>query len=165
MRTESEDPELVTACSELTKLSGYFGARPKAKLFVPFELGLLFSFQRPTLQNLVRCGRPDYFGLPGRPGSAEFIEILPGVNSFFRDSFVGVSERRRPGSTRGHSRIIRENDPVLLRGFEGVRLRPPQIKFPEERVQPDGLRASQHTRPRAATQYAHRARAVQGQRF
>ena len=46
-----------------------------------------------------------YLGLPGRPGSAEFIETRSGVNSFFRDSFESVSSCE---STRKSSRASRE---------------------------------------------------------
>src|SRR6267142_5120956 len=77
----------------------FWSSRLHEKLFVPFELDLLFSFQRPTRKIPAKVAHPstaNYLGLPGRPGSAESIETRSRVNSFFRDSFVGVSKHGTP---------------------------------------------------------------------
>jgi len=151
MRTESEDPESqLLLCSELTDCRGISELRPKARLFVPFELGLLFSFQRPTLQNPVGVGGPttsNYFGLPGRPGSAEFIEICSAVNSFFEilsgafRGLLGLSRTRRRPKAHG---LIRECDhepsePPVPSGASSLAAHP---RLP-------------HTTPERVTQYGH----------
>jgi hypothetical protein len=88
---------------------------PEGKvLFVPFELGLLFSFQRPTLQNPEQCGFADYFWLPGRPGSAEFIQFHSAVNSFFLVSFGPVSKERQVLEIRRSQMRPRLQAPLLV---------------------------------------------------
>jgi hypothetical protein len=72
-----------------TQIVGVFEApSPEGdELLLPFELGLLFSFQRPTLLWFQR--------FPKGPlaKAAESIYAEPSVNEFFRDSFGSLSAR------------------------------------------------------------------------